>query len=95
MSVMCILTLSGTKLLFSEPHGFATKNNKCKKVNTRVYTSTVEDSHKGTIYDSLALVAIKLVLFLFLFFLPIIFFCHRLFVVKVFSKYSAQHVISV
>ena len=47
MSVMCILTQSGTKLLLSEPHGFATKNDKCKKANTRV-TSTVEDSHQGT-----------------------------------------------
>lgn len=33
MSVMCILTPSGTKLLLSEAHGFATKNDKCKKVN--------------------------------------------------------------
>ena len=75
MSVMFILTQSGTKLLFSEAHGFATKNDKCKKVNTRVYTTTVEDSHKGTIYDSLALVAIKLVLFCFCF----CFFTHNFF----------------
>lgn len=49
MSVMCILTQGGTKLLIifgTTVHGFATKNDKCKK-NTRVYTSrsTVEDSH--------------------------------------------------
>ena len=77
MSVMFILTQSGTKLLFSEAHGFATKTDKCKKVNTRVYTTTVEDSHKGTIYDSLALVAIKLVLFCFVF--VFVFFTHNCF----------------
>lgn len=47
MSVMCILTQGGTKLLIifgTAVHGFATKNDKCKK-NTRVYTSTVEDSY--------------------------------------------------
>ena len=50
MSVMCrltTLTQGGTKLLIifgTAVHGFATKNDKCKK-NTRVYTSTVEDSY--------------------------------------------------
>lgn len=89
---MCILTPSGTKLLLSEAHGFATKNDKCKKVNKYMGHINCRGFTLGYYILLLSSRRNKTCLF---FFTHIFFFCHRLFVVKVFSKYSAQHFISV